>query len=865
MKRLLLPFLLCLLFSNVSNCQFSKRAEWINHRSDTILNIFKSDLTSKERDYLEFLYSYMPLSDIADYDGDFFLKQVKSSIKARDFFTWGKNIPEDIFKHFVLVYRVNNENLDTARLVFFDKIKDRIKNMTMYEAVLEVNHWCHEYVNYKAADGRTSAPLSTLRTSHGRCGEESTFTVTALRAVGIPARQCYTPRWAHTDDNHAWVEVWVDGKWYFLGACEPEPELNIAWFTAPAKRAMMVHSTVFGRYKEIEEVNHETELYTKINLLSNYTPTQKIYVLVRDKANNLVGDANVAFGLYNYAEYYPIADRKTDNNGITYLTTGLGDLMIWANKGNDYAYKKISVSKVDTIFLTLQPNKNKEFEELLEITPPISRSVASIESGKGEINSKRLLFEDSIRNAYIASFPNEKDIIDLSKRLPNFDSKDIENVIKRSIGNYKEIENFLLSNSDKQEAIQILKVIFDKDLRDTPAKILQSHLDAFLNTIQNNKIANYPQDILLNNILNPRIQLEIITTWRESIPLILKNEVFRTPEDIAIWINNNININNSDNYYGCQISPLGVLRLREADNVSREILFVAIARTYGFAAKYDWATNKAQFYSDGKWITALLEKTSQIKEFCKLRVHNSSSTNKIKPEYYTHFTIARFNNGRFVTLDYEYDPKFQIFPEELDLESGYYRLMTGNRANDGSVFVKTNYFELKPGTISDIFVEIREIDKKIDIYGSVSMNTKVQLNNGLKINFDSISNNKELVIAILDPQREPTRHVMVDLPLLKSEFENWGGGILFLVPDDKISSDFSENKYNNLPKQSIFAVDKDRKILNQIIKETKLDFKNNFPLLLLITKKGEIVYLSEGYIIGVGENLIKTIRQVEGI
>ncbi len=71
---------------------------------------------------------------------------------------------------------------------------------------------------------------------YGRCGEESTFLVAALRSVGIPARQVYTPRWAHTDDNHAWVEAWADGKWYFLGACEPEPVLNLGWFNAPASR-----------------------------------------------------------------------------------------------------------------------------------------------------------------------------------------------------------------------------------------------------------------------------------------------------------------------------------------------------------------------------------------------------------------------------------------------------------------------------------------------------------------------------------------------------------------------------------------------------------------------------------------------------
>lgn len=73
-----------------------------------------------------------------------------------------------------------------------------------------------------------------VKTAYGRCGEESTFTVAALRSVGIPARQVYTPRWAHTDDNHAWVER-ADGEWYFFGACEPEPVLNLGWFNAPYK------------------------------------------------------------------------------------------------------------------------------------------------------------------------------------------------------------------------------------------------------------------------------------------------------------------------------------------------------------------------------------------------------------------------------------------------------------------------------------------------------------------------------------------------------------------------------------------------------------------------------------------------------
>ena len=52
------------------------------------------------------------------------------------------------------------------------------------------------------------------------------FVVNVMRSAGIPARPVYVPRWSHCDDNHAWVELWCDGKWYFTGACEPLMILN---------------------------------------------------------------------------------------------------------------------------------------------------------------------------------------------------------------------------------------------------------------------------------------------------------------------------------------------------------------------------------------------------------------------------------------------------------------------------------------------------------------------------------------------------------------------------------------------------------------------------------------------------------------
>ena len=161
-----------------------------------------------EEDYLDFLYQYMPLPDKADYPRDFYVENVRATLKARAEMPWGKIIPEREFRHFVLPIRVNNENLDRSRIEFYKELAPRVKNLPLKDAVIEVNHWCHEKVTYRPTDGRTSSPMAAVKTAYGRCGEESTFLVAALRSVGIPARQVYTPRWAHTDDNHAWVEAW---------------------------------------------------------------------------------------------------------------------------------------------------------------------------------------------------------------------------------------------------------------------------------------------------------------------------------------------------------------------------------------------------------------------------------------------------------------------------------------------------------------------------------------------------------------------------------------------------------------------------------------------------------------------------------
>ena len=130
--------------------------------------------------------------------------------------------------------------------------------------------------------------------------------VNVLRSAGIPARQVYVPRWSHCDDNHAWVEVWCDGTWYFTGACEPLPILNQGWFIHASSRAMMVHSRIFdakvpegGSYRERGYGNHAQRTETLRRSKRNYCLCARFF-LCADKGRLCVFRGDQLFRICSY-------------------------------------------------------------------------------------------------------------------------------------------------------------------------------------------------------------------------------------------------------------------------------------------------------------------------------------------------------------------------------------------------------------------------------------------------------------------------------------------------------------------------------------------------------------------------------------
>jgi len=303
-----------------------------------------------------------------------------------------------------------------------------------------------------------------------------------------------------------------------------------------------------------------------------------------------------------------------------------------------------------------------------------------------------------------------------------------------------------------------------------------------------------------------------------------------------------------------QISPKGVDELKVSDSFSRDIYFVALCRSLGIPSRMDPGpgSNVPQFYFRKEWHDVWLAGKIQPlpgKGFVRF----SSGEKNPVPEYFTHFTIAHFENGRYNTLSIEVTD----FKDELALAPGHYMLVTGNRINDSKILSTLSFFELKENEHKIIDIKLRKDVSPAEILGTIDLNIKISLPDKSGITLKSIAD-KGIVLAWIDPDKEPTKHIFNDLPLLKSELDSWGGYFIFLSNQPEASNNFKLESIKGLPANSLYSVDIDSKILKEITKSVSLS-DIHFPFLVLTDKNGNIILKSEGYRIGIGEQILTKI------
>ena len=777
-------------------------------------------ISAQEREALEFLYAYMPLADVTDYPASFYLENVRAAFAAREL--W--NVPEREFRHFVLPLRVNNESLDSARVVFARELRPRIEGLSMQEAILEVNHWCHEKVTYQPSDGRTSSPLNLVCNALGRCGEQSTFCVTALRSVGIPARQVYTPRWAHTDDNHAWVEAWADGKWWFLGACEPEPVLNLGWFNAPASRAMLMHTKVFGKYDGPEEVVLESPNFTEVNLIDNYAATARIDFTVQTPDGAPVEGARVDFCIYNYAEFYTAVTKYTDADGRTFSSAGQGDMLIWASKDGAYGYARASFGKETEVKIVLDSPFGSESFTI--VPPPENVQLPEVSPQLRALNDQRFAREDSLRHAYEATFPAGEP----------------------ARGNWKLVQDF--RGWEKQDRVQaVLASLSRKDFHDITRENLEDYYNA-------------------SEFFGARVENEFLTPFYGYFAANMP-ETFESAEGLVQWVRENITLQDDPKAWRIPISPRGVYESRMADPRSRDIFFVSAARAKGIEARKDPVTGKVQYKADGEWLDVHFDGEAEAVVSPKgiLKLSYTPTPTIANPQYYTHFSISKLEGGRLRLMAFDEGEVdmgggvdwAHVFRDGFRMDAGQYLLVSGNRTSSGSVPVSMLFFSIPADGTAEVPLRIDEGSGAVPVMGSLDAETLFTPDGAdAASSLLAAAGRGFYAVAILEPGKEPTNHALRDLAAARERLEAWGRPIVLLCETPEalaqLKKENAEGRYGKLPATVLLGLDTEG-IRAAIAADQKLAGTGRLPLVVVADTFNRLFFCSEGYTIGLGDQI----------
>lgn len=784
---------------------------------------------------LKFLYDAMPLSDKLMKTEQYYRDNIKVTLQAADELPWVNSIPEDVWYHFVLPVRSNNEAIDDFRTTYYEELRDRVKGLSMRDAALEVNHWLHEKVTYEPSDGRTSAPTATIRTAKGRCGEESVLGVAAMRTVGIPARQVYTPRWAHTDDNHAWIEVWVDGKWYFLGACEPEPELNRAWFNSPASRGMMMHTRVFGSYDGAEQILSKRGNITEINVTDNYVPVRDSYVTVYGKDGKPLAGIPVSFHIYNYAEFFPVATFTTDSLGRAMLRTGCGDMLAWATDGKDFGYAKVSGPET-RLEMTIPVGSN--FSSDLVIVPPVENPIPTYATQQQiDENSRRMAKEDSIRNAYMSSFYTPR---------PE-DSPRVSALLVKARGNWKEMRSFIdeTDSTRMDDALAMLEAISEKDLRDTPAHILTATLQATPHQDNNPLYVQY--------VLNPRIANELLSPYRLTLGV-----PATSPRDIIALVANSVTVDDMANGYHVPITPAEVWRELTADSWSRDILFVALCRNAGIPARINEISSRPQYYDGNDWITVDFKEVSDKKApLGRLTATYTPIPYLDNPQYYRHFTISDLATGRPSLLEFDENTASyaNTLADTLSIDEGYYMLTTGTRMADGSVMAHLEGFTVKHDSLTTVPFVLRNNPEQIRVIGNMDCEALYNDPTGSTRSILSTTGRGYFILGVLGANDEPSNHAVMELSAITDDLNRWGRPVLLMKPNATPRQELNGIKELN------YGSDIDGSTAAMLRNGTN-SAKMQLPIIAVADSFGRIVFVSEGYDTSLGSKIKSVISRL---
>ncbi len=748
---------------NIENLDESKRdaCKLLLHKYNDILMSF---LIASEEPYK------LEIADLEHIEAHY------EHIKKYQWHMYDNNYSAEFFLSYIAKITVTDEKITPYRDEFYKRGINELadNNESLYKRAIALNLWCRGHMTFQPTSGRDMDPISILnKCNRGRCEEMQIFFISAARSIGIPSRPASTPLWAHTDNNHAWVEVFIDGRWHYLGAAEPEYCLNKAWFTSNLDKALIVIAR--GFLPDITDISlFKAGNIHFINSTANYYTDSKagirnIKLKALDKQGNPLFNTSFHINVFNWGMLRPVLKIDSKDSNMISLDLGTGSFIVTACNNSDCCILDIPPGYQDAVFELILPGKIGDRH--YELKYPQNR-ISSDDQPEPE-NWKSIT--DSIRSEYddlVGSYQGSK--IDFAE------GPAILGVIWAKFRNNKEVFRHFYEQSQPDESyLKYLDLIDEKFLWQCTARQLADHHIFY---IESEKAGPGYGEEEMSIILEPGVFFEELPLNRLKPEMLQWRNVDKGQaiSMISEYMLNNYDIN-PDKAIDGLLPPDIIIGKKHITENQFKILLVYLLRQNFIPAVFSRNPGTILVYYNGRWqdfdyserqfssetsrrIQKALIKVSFFDEFSQPII--------LKDSQYT-FTV--FKNGCFYPI--ETDSRFSGFDLCAELPQGLYYLHAGYRVSD---------------TETQCFLA------ELDLKGKYSLHKKLILNNYplewaeitpdivmLKnIALELLSNDKEDHIFLFgDYDREMVQRLSIRIKSsLKKEVFNWIGGTPYPDP-----------------------------------------------------------------------------------
>ena len=306
------------------------------------------------------------------------------------------------------------------------------------------------------------------------------------------------------------------------------------------------------------------------------------------------------------------------------------------------------------------------------------------------------------------------------------------------------------------------------------------------------------------------------------------------------------------------------------DERSRDIFFVDVARSLGIEARKDAVTGKVQYKKEGKWHDVRFEAKEQATAPTGTLVLTYNANPIIDdPKYYNHFTISRIVNGTTQLMNFEEGQAdmgygtcwSNTFKDGATFDVGTYMLTTGTRLANGGVLATNRLFNITEGGTTTLPLDIHYDANEVSVIGQFNSESIVS-KDGKDVSLLSQTGRGYYILAVLGVGQEPTNHALHDIEKERAAFEAWGRPVVLLFESEADAKKFQKDEFGSLPSTVQFAVDKDGAIRQQIAREMKLSNNTQLPIFILADTFNRVVFSSQGYTIGLGEQLKNVFKKL---